>query len=81
MKRLIAFIVGAVLLFVVATTASAMWLDSNHWIDENMIVKFKGNTVYVWEYWPEFGGTIYIGEWTKEEANQYVDWWYYTHSI
>jgi hypothetical protein len=80
MRKLIAALVGAILLFT-TSPCGAIWLDKNHWVDEHLALKFEGNTVHVWQVMPEFGGRMYIGRWTKKEAMEYIDWWYYMHSI
>lgn len=81
MKKLIAFTVGLLMLLLTATPAGCFWLDNTHWVDDNVILIFEKQHVHVFQLMPEFNGYVSLGTWTHKRAKDYLNWWYYIHSI
>ncbi len=80
MKKLIAFFVGLLIFFGSVTSANAIWLDENHWVDETYAIQFKGKVAHWW-IWDEDFGRMYNGSTSANAARKYIDHWYYLHSI
>lgn len=79
MKRLLAWLTGFLLLLGVATASHAMWVEENVWVDEDLMILKCEDHAHVYQL--AFDGRIYLEDWTLEELNQYLEYWYYLHSI
>jgi hypothetical protein len=86
MKKLIALVMGVIMLLLTATPVGAIWLDKDHWVDEELAIEFRDlnkdgihDVAHVHEIL--WDGYVCHGDVPAYTMKEYIDRWYELHSI